>query len=123
MLLLTVARANRAPVVGKQLPPDLGALLGTDWQMELPLFLVILGAVAVGVLIGFVWEWFREMRIRGDARAKSREVARLALDNIAEGPKFVPSERYRGMFEQLTAMPRRDALISMEQNMRSLVKG
>ena len=53
----------------------------------------------------------------------AREVARLALDNIAEGPKFVPSERYRGMFEQLTAMQRRDALISMEQNMRSLVKG
>jgi putative membrane protein len=40
-----------------------------------PLFLVILGAVASGVLIGFVWEWFREMRIRG-TRAAHR--ARLA---------------------------------------------
>ena len=29
--LLTVALANRAPVVVKALPPDLAALLGFDW--------------------------------------------------------------------------------------------
>jgi putative membrane protein len=44
------------------------ALAAADWASAgrwVPLFLVILIAVASGVLIGFVWEWFREMRIRG----------------------------------------------------------
>lgn len=43
----------------------------------------------------------------------ARDVARLALDNIAEGPTFVPNDHYRAQFEQLTAMPRRDALTAM----------
>ncbi len=39
--------------------------------------------MAAGVLIGFVWEWFREMRIRGDARSKGREIARLERELAA----------------------------------------
>ena len=46
------------------------------------------------------------------------EVARLALENIAEGPTFVPSAHYRGLFDQLRAMPRRDALRAMAGSMR-----
>ena len=75
--LLTVSLANCAPVVVKALPPDLAALLGFDWQLELPLFLVIFGGIILGVLIGFVWEWFREHGYRASASAHSREVARL----------------------------------------------
>jgi short-subunit dehydrogenase len=43
----------------------------------------------------------------------ARDVARLALDNIASGPTFVPNAHYKAQFEQLTAMPRRDALTAM----------
>ena len=75
--LLTVALANRAPVVVKALPPDLAALLGIDWQLELPLFLVIFGGIVAGLLLGFVWEWFREMKHRSAASIKTREVTRL----------------------------------------------
>ena len=75
--LLTVALANRAPVVVKALPEDLAGLVGRQWQMELPLFLVIFGGVAIGLLIGFVWEWLREHRHRATASAKTREAARL----------------------------------------------
>lgn len=46
------------------------------------------------------------------------EVARLALENLAEGPSFIPSAHYRGMFEQLAAMPRRDALAAMAKGNR-----
>lgn len=77
LVLLVVALANRAPVQVRLLPEDMGSLLGLNQAWSLPLFLIILGAVAAGVLIGFVWEWFREMRIRGDARSKAREIARL----------------------------------------------
>ena len=44
---------------------------------ELPLYLVILMGVALGLLIGFVWEWLREYKHRAAARAKAREVRRL----------------------------------------------
>lgn len=75
--LLTVALANRAPVVVRLLPGDLAALTGLTWGMQLPLFLVIFASIVAGVLIGFVWEWFREHGHRATAAQKAREVARL----------------------------------------------
>jgi putative membrane protein len=77
LVLLVLALANRAPVELHLLPGELASLLGLGLVYRMPLFLVILGAVALGVLIGFVWEWFRERRIRGDAKARAREVSRL----------------------------------------------
>ncbi len=41
------------------------------------------------------------------------DVARLALENLRNGPVYVPSDHYRGMFEQLLSMPRRDTLRAM----------
>jgi short-subunit dehydrogenase len=41
------------------------------------------------------------------------EVARLTLDNIANGPVFVPNAHYKAQFEQLTAMPRAEAVVAM----------
>ena len=92
LALLVLALANRAAVPVPLLPEDVGALLGLDHVWELPLFLVILASVALGVLIGFVWEWFREMRIRSTARGKTREVSRLerelaVLRDEKEAPK------------------------------------
>lgn len=75
--LLTVAMANRAPVVVKALPDDLAAFLSLGWQMELPLYLVIFGGIVAGLLIGFVWEWLREAKHRSTASKSTREVARL----------------------------------------------
>jgi uncharacterized integral membrane protein len=75
--LLTVALANRSPVEVRLLPGDLAALTGLTWAMEVPLFLIIFAAIVVGVLIGFVWEWFREHGHRATASQKAREVARL----------------------------------------------
>ncbi|KHK89400.1 SDR family NAD(P)-dependent oxidoreductase [Novosphingobium malaysiense] len=48
------------------------------------------------------------------------EVARLTLDNLREGPTFVPNAHYREMFSQLRAMPRREALTAMAQSMKDL---
>jgi len=47
------------------------------------------------------------------------EVARMALDNLENGPVLVPSERYRVMFEQLGALPRREALTRMAHSMKA----
>lgn len=77
LVLLTVAIANRAPVVLSLLPTDMAVVVGFGGQIEVPLFLVIFGAVVAGVLIGFVWEWFREHKHRTAVTLKSREVGKL----------------------------------------------
>lgn len=46
------------------------------------------------------------------------DVAELALDNLTEGPTFIPSAHYKGLFDQLRAMPRRDALKAMAMGMK-----
>ncbi len=48
----------------------------------------------------------------------ARDVARAALDNLAEGPTFFPSAVYKASFDQLLAMPRRDALAAMAKGMK-----
>lgn len=77
IVLLTVALANRTPVAIRLLPDDVGAFLRLDGVIELPLFLVIFGGIVAGLLIGFVWEWFREAKHRSNSTKKSREVLRL----------------------------------------------
>lgn len=46
------------------------------------------------------------------------DVARLALENIQNGPTYIPSEHYRASFDQLLSMPRRDALLAMTKSMK-----
>ena len=82
-VLVTVALANRAPVTLNALPPDLAAFLGVGWSLELPLFMVIFGGLAGGVLLGFVWEWLREMKHRSTASTKIREVSKLERELAA----------------------------------------
>lgn len=47
-----------------------------------------------------------------------REVAGLALEHLSEGPVYVAGEDNRAMFEGLLAMPRREALLAMADNIR-----
>ena len=101
LVLLTVALANRAPVAVRLLPDDLAALTGLTWGVELPLFLIIFGGIVAGLLIGFVWEWFREMKHRTTASVKSREVARL--------------ERELAVLRDATTVPQDDVLALLEQ--------
>lgn len=93
LVLLTVALANRAPVTLKALPEDLAAFTGFTWQIELPLFMVIFGGIIAGLLIGFVWEWFREMKHRSTASRKTREVARLERElAVMKDSQSVPKD-------------------------------
>ena len=46
------------------------------------------------------------------------EVAALAIDNIANGPTLITSEHYRTSFDQLRAMPRRQALAAIARGLR-----
>lgn len=75
--LVVLALANRESVTLTLLPQELALWSGVEYAIELPLFLVILGGVATGVLWGFVWEWLREHRHRAAAATNQREARRL----------------------------------------------
>lgn len=80
LALLVIASANRAPVSLHLLPGEMTAYVGRNWTVDLPLYLVILGSVAVGILLGFVWEWLREHKHRATATRHRREATRLSRE-------------------------------------------
>ena len=75
--LLIVALANREPVTLNALPAELAEFAGWSPSISLPLFVVIFGGIVAGVMIGFVWEWFREHKHRAEAATQRRERERL----------------------------------------------
>jgi len=77
IVLTTIALANRGPLTVRLLPEELEGLLGFSWQVTFPAFLILLAAVLVGVLLGFVWEWVREHRFRAEAVRERTERERL----------------------------------------------
>lgn len=101
VVLLTVALANRDLVVIKLLPAKMAAFSGYDVQFQLPLYLVMFGGIAAGLLIGFVWEWLREHKIRATASSQKREVTRL--------------ERELAVMRDTKSMPKDDVLALLEQ--------
>jgi uncharacterized membrane protein len=75
--LILVGLGNTAVVTVRAMPESISGLLGISPDVQLPLFIVIFIGVAAGLLIGFLWEWVRESRIRSDGRAKAREAEAL----------------------------------------------
>ena len=82
VVLICVALANRGLVTLQLLPADVSALLGFQETISLPLFLVIFGGIAAGLLIGFIWEWLREHKHRRVASVKAREVDKLEREVV-----------------------------------------
>lgn len=89
LVLVVVALANSQGVTLNLLPPEMAAFAGFNLGVQLPLFLVIAGAVVVGLLIGFGWEGLREMRIRGQRNRAQRDAASLKreVDRLKGGTK------------------------------------
>ena len=81
LTLVTVALANRAMIELKLLPAAVSELFGFQERIAMPLYVVIFGGIVAGIVIGFVWEWLREYRIRREAERRRREVNRLAREN------------------------------------------
>ncbi|MTD99392.1 DUF1049 domain-containing protein [Paracoccus sp. YIM 132242] len=77
IILVAVALANRDIVTLSAFPANFGQYLGGRWSVDLPLFLVIFLAFAVGMLAGLVWEWLRESHIRREARLHAGRAAKL----------------------------------------------
>lgn len=90
--LITVALANRNMVELRLLPEELSGFLGWSWAVTLPLFVVIFAAIVAGVVIGFIWEWLRETRLRAEGQRAKKAAVKLAhevqdLKREKEGPR------------------------------------
>lgn len=75
--LIAVALANRSFVTLKVLPDEVAGLFAVNPSIDMPLFVVIFGGIIAGLLVGFVWEWFREHGVRAEASKAGRNVRRL----------------------------------------------
>jgi len=75
-----VGLSNRGMVTLRAMPEVLAGPLGIAPDVTVPLFVVIFAGVAVGLFVGFVWEWLREWNERAVSRAKDAEIARLTAE-------------------------------------------
>lgn len=77
VLLIGIALANRSMVTVHAFPAGFDQYLGLDWQLTMPLFLVIFLAIMFGIMAGFIWEWLRESHLRSESSRRKNEVAKL----------------------------------------------
>ena len=75
--LVIVGFANRQVVTLTLFPADLVPFTQYNTEITLPLYAVALGGVALGLFLGFFWEWMREARLRAEATRAKRERALL----------------------------------------------
>lgn len=83
LILVTVAFANRQVVSLTILPQALEPFIGLNaivGPIALPLYMVVFGGVAVGLVLGFIWEWIRESKHRRDASQQRRSKAKAETE-------------------------------------------
>lgn len=97
--LISIALANRAIVPVRVLPSEVAHWFALDPQIDLPLFIVILGSIVAGLLVGFIWEWIREYGQRAEAARRAREMRRLERE-VAR----LKGEKHKGKDEVLALL-------------------
>jgi uncharacterized integral membrane protein len=99
--LVTIAMANRAMVTLNLLPEELSGFLGFSWSITLPLFVVIFMGIIAGVVIGFIWEWLREHKLRaaGKRTRKERDALIREVKKLKE-PKAKPGDDIIELLEE-----------------------
>lgn len=75
--LVIIGLANAEPVHLQAMPAWLSNLVGVAPKITVPLYVAIFAGVALGLLIGFLWEWVREHKHRVAMNARAREVNKL----------------------------------------------
>ena len=66
-VLLLLSLANSEKVELNFLPEKVSFILGMNFALNVPLFLVFFSGIFIGLVIGFVWEWLREFKFRVEA--------------------------------------------------------
>ncbi len=80
LVLITVSVANLGTVTLNSLPEGVAGIPGMGWlshSIELPLFVIVLGSLVLGVVLGEILEWFHEHKHRAEAAQKGAQVRKL----------------------------------------------
>lgn len=77
IILISVSLANRGMVTLQLMPQAIADLVGFNPGITLPQFVIVLGGITVGLIVGFVWEWLREHKHRREGGQSAREVRSL----------------------------------------------
>ena len=75
--IVLVAVANRGAVTVQLLPEQLAQFVDFQTAVTLPMFVILLAAIAVGLVIGYILEWLRERKHRRAVGQSKRDVSRL----------------------------------------------
>ena len=99
--LIAVALANRSMVSLKLLPTEVSGWFALNPEIQVPLFIVILGSIIAGLLVGFVWEWIREYGQRAEAARQAREMRRLEREVARlQGEKYQDQDEVLALLDQ-----------------------
>jgi uncharacterized membrane protein YciS (DUF1049 family) len=100
VLLVSLSVANRGPVTLAWNPLDPAA---GDFQVTVPLYLVLLAALALGVLAGGVGAWLKQSKWRRMARDNANEAMSLRAER----------DRLKGQLQVASAAPARPSSVPM----------
>ena len=103
-VVILLAVANRAPV---QLSFDPVNVDAPAFSVNLPLYAILFGAVALGIVVGGVFTWLGQGRVRANARYHRREATRYEreVNRLRPYAPDAPGQTYPG-----TSVPVRTAL-------------
>lgn len=83
VIFVVIAFANYTIVNLSILPRWMADFFNVDWQISLPLYLVVLLSLLFGVIIGFTWAWARARRKRSGGGQDSRRLQQLEKEVAA----------------------------------------
>ena len=103
LVLLSIGLANRDPVELRLMHTEISAFAGFNYSITLPLYLIVFLCIGFGVMIGFVWEWIRESRMRAEAsrqRGEARQLKRQVDDLRAKKAKDEGKDEVLALLEE-----------------------
>ncbi len=102
VILLAVANRNPVPLSFDPFNTD-----APVFSVNLPLYVILFGAVALGIVVGGIFTWLGQGRTRASARHHRREATRYEreLDRLRLYAPDAPGQTYPG-----TSVPVRTAL-------------
>ena len=105
LALVVIGFANRAPITLTLFPENLVPFTKFNAAITLEVYQVVFVSIALGLLLGFIWEWAREHKHRAAVVRERREKSKLATE-----VKKLKADKPEGKDEILALVDRKPAV-------------
>ena len=105
LALVVIGFANRAPITLTLFPENLVPFTKFNAAITLEIYQVVFVSIALGLLLGFIWEWAREHKHRAAVVRERREKSKLATE-----VKKLKADKPEGKDEILALVDRKPAV-------------